>query len=174
MEVSLETRKKIYELIRASPGIHFREIERRLKIATGNLQYHLHYLEERNLIRSERDGKYTRYFPKDLRLDDVDREILSFLRRRTSRWILMYLLENPDANNKDISRSAGLSPSTVSWHMNKLLEAGIVERRVEGRESYFRVKDPERIAGLIITYKESFLDRFVEGFVEAWEQVGTG
>ncbi|AEA46190.1 winged helix-turn-helix transcriptional regulator [Archaeoglobus veneficus] len=174
MEIDLETRRRIYELIRTSPGIHFREIERRLKIAVGNLQYHLHYLEKKNLVRSEQDGEYIRYFPKDCRLDEADRKILSFLRRRTSRRILIHLLSNPGANNKDISRSVNLSPSTVSWHLNKLVEVGIVERKKEGRESYFKVKDPERVVRLIITYKESFLDRLVEGFVEAWERAEMG
>ncbi len=169
MEFDLETRRKIYELIKKSPGIHFREIERRLKIAVGNLQYHLRYLEKKNLIRSDQDGEYIRYFPKDCQLDDVDKKILSFLRRRTSRRILVYLLNNPNANNKDVSKAVRLSPSTISWHLNKLVEAGIVEKRKEGRESYFEVKDPERIVKLLITYKESFLDRLVEGFVEAWE-----
>lgn len=168
--MELETRRKIYELIRKSPGIHFREIERRLNIAIGNLQYHLYYLEKENLIRSERDGEYIRYYPKDCMLDEIDRKIISFLRRRTARRILIYLLTNPNANNKEIAQGIGLSPSTISWHLNKLLEAKIVERKKEGRESFFRVKDLERVARLLITYKESFLDRLVEGFVEVWER----
>jgi len=168
--MELETRRKIYELIRKSPGIHFREIERRLNIAVGNLQYHLYYLEKKNLIRSEQDGEYTRYYPKDCKLDEIDKKILSFLRRRTARRILIYLLTNPNANNKEIAQGIGLSPSTISWHLNKLVEAKIVERKKEGRESFFRVKDPERVARLLITYKESFLDKLVEGFVEVWER----
>ena len=169
MEIDLETRRKIYELIRKSPGIHFREIERRLKIAVGNLQYHLHYLEKKNLVKAEQDGEYIRYFPKDCQLDEIDKKILAFLRRRTSRRILVYLLSNPNANNKNVSDGIRLSPSTVSWHLNKLVETGIVEKRKEGRESYFKIKDPERVTRLLITYKESFLDKFVEGLVEVWE-----
>ncbi len=171
MKIELKTRRKVYELIRKSPGIHFRELERRLGMAVGNLQYHLQYLEEKDLIKSEQDGKYTRYFPREHPLGKIDREILSSLRRRASRHILIYLLRNPNASNIDISKNVHLSPSTVSWHLNKLVEKEIVDRRREGRRTFFRVKDPERVARLLIMFKESFLDKLVEGFVETWEYV---
>ncbi len=174
MEIELETRRKIYELIKKSPGIHFREIERRLKMAVGNIQYHLHYLEKKNLIRVEKDGEYIRYYSKDVSLDESDKTVMSFLRRKTSRRILIYLLSNPCVNNKDLSKAVGLSFSTVSWHLNKLVEAGVVERKKEGRESFFKVRDAERVVRLLIGYKESFLDKLVEGFVELWEREGLG
>ena len=174
MEIELETRRRIYELIKKTPGIHFREIERRLKVAVGNLQYHLQYLEKKNLIKVEKDEEYIRYYPKGTPLDETDKKIMSFLRRRTSRRILIYLLNNPYANNKDVSTAVGLSPSTVSWHLSKLVEARVVERKKEGRESFFKVRDAERIVKLLITYKESFLDKLVEGFVEVWEREGLG
>lgn len=168
-EIELDTRRKIYELIVKSPGIHFREIERRLGIAVGSLQYHLHFLEKKNLIKIEQDEGYLRYFPVESPLSQNDKKILSFLRRKTSRHILIFLLNKSSANNKDISRGVGLSPSTVSWHLNKLVEAGVVRRRKKGRESFFEIEDPERVVKLMITYKESFLDKLVDGFVEVWE-----
>ena len=42
--LALEVRRKIYEEIKASPGLHFRELQRRVGLATGSLQYHLDYL----------------------------------------------------------------------------------------------------------------------------------
>ncbi|WP_319506293.1 hypothetical protein [uncultured Methanolobus sp.] len=50
MELELDTRKRIFETIQRSPGIHLRELERILDMAIGNLQYHLHYMEKKNLI----------------------------------------------------------------------------------------------------------------------------
>ena len=37
----------------------------------------------------------------------------------------------------------GLAPSTVSKHMTILLQAGLVERRKEGRWHYYRLPGPE-------------------------------
>ena len=169
MELELETRRRIYEQIIKSPGIHFRELERRLHVVVGNLQYHLQYLEKKNLIRASNDEDYVRYFVKDKSLNENERKILSFLRRSGCRHILIQLLNNPELNNKELSQAIGLSPSTISWNLNKLIEAGIIERKKTGRISNFTIVDPTAIAELLICYKESFLDTLVDGFIEMWE-----
>jgi len=163
MEFELETRRRIYEQIKKSPGIHFRELERRLQVVVGNLQYHLQYLEKKNLIRASNDEDYVRYFVKDRSLSETERKIMYFLR------ILLQLLNNPDLNNKELSQAVGLSPSTISWNLKKLVEAGIIEREKTGRISKFTIIDPSAIAELLICYKESFLDTLVDGFIEMWE-----
>lgn len=169
MELELETRRRIYELIKKTPGIHFRELERRLHLVVGNLQYHLQYLEKRNIIRVSNDEDYVRYFVKDRSLSEKERQIISFLRRSGCRHILLQLLRNPELNNKELSRAVGLSPSTISWNLNKLAEAGIIERNKIGRISKFTVVDPSAVTELLICYKESFLDTLVDGFIEMWE-----
>jgi predicted transcriptional regulator len=169
MEFELDTRKRIFETIRSSPGIHLRELERSLGIAVGSLQYHLHYMQKKNLISAEKDEQFIRYFTRDKELSENDRKVLSFLRKKACRHILITLMENPSLNNKDISLSIGLSPSTVSWHLNKLVASGIVNKTINGRESNFEVKNPEEIAELIITYKGSFFDRMLDNFIEMWD-----
>jgi Uncharacterized protein conserved in archaea len=169
MELELETRRRLYEQIKKSPGIHFRELERRLHLVVGNLQYHLQYLEKKNLIRASSDEDYVRYFIKDRSLDETERKIISFLRRSGCRHILIQLLSNPELNNKELSQAVGLSPSTISWNLNKLVEAGIIEREKNGRISRFTIVDPPKVVELLICYKESFLDTLVDGFIEMWE-----
>ncbi|MDD5502941.1 MAG: hypothetical protein PHH26_05700, partial [Candidatus Thermoplasmatota archaeon] len=57
--LELEARRRIYDQIRAIPGIHFRDLQRKSRASTGVLDYHLHYMESRGLIRSAPEGKYT-------------------------------------------------------------------------------------------------------------------
>lgn len=169
MEFELETRRRLYELIRDSPGIHLRELERRLDLVVGSLQYHLQYLEKNNLISQFKDEEYVRYFVKDRTPGRTEREILYFLRRKGCRHILMNLLREPGMNNKELSVAVGLSPSTVSWNLNKLVKAGIIEKDRAGRTSKFTIVDPEPVAELLISYKESFLDNLLDNFIEMWE-----
>lgn len=169
MSTEVGTRRRIYELIRDTPGVHMRELERRMGLMIGNLQYHLHYLEKHNLIFQLKDEEYVRYFLKERKTDERERNILCFLRRSSCRHILINLLQNPGMNNKELSESVGLSPSTISWHLNKLLNAGILEKEKEGRMSNFTVKYPELVAELLISYKESFLDSILDSFIEMWE-----
>lgn len=169
MELDLETRRRIYEQINKSPGVHFRELERRLKLVVGSLQYHLHYLEKKKLIVASNDDDYLRYFVIDKNLNEKEIKILSLLRRSSCRHILIQLLNNPDLNNKDLSLAVGLSPSTISWNLNKLVEAGVIERKKTGRISNFTIIDPTAVVELLICYKESFLDTLVDSFIETWE-----
>ncbi|NYT20051.1 MAG: winged helix-turn-helix transcriptional regulator [Methanosarcinales archaeon] len=169
MDLELDTRKRIYELVRSSPGIHLRELERRSSIVIGSLQYHLHYLEKKGFIYSFTDEEYVRYFARDRKLEGEDRKILSLLRRKGCRHILFNLLHDPGMNNKDLAEAISLSPSTTSWHLNKLLKDGIIEKTKAGRSSSFSIKDPELVAELIIYYKESFLDSLLDNFTEIWD-----
>jgi predicted transcriptional regulator len=169
MALELETRKRIYNQIKKSPGINFRELQRRLDLVVGNLQYHLHYLEKRNMITASKDGDYVRYFAKDRSLNENERKTLSFLRRSSCRHILIQLLNNPNLNNKELSQAVDLSPSTISWNLNKLVEAEIIKRIKTGRISTFTIVDPSALCELLICYKESFLDTLVDGFIDMWE-----
>ncbi|MEZ5335743.1 MAG: winged helix-turn-helix transcriptional regulator [Methanolobus sp.] len=169
MEFELDTRKRIFETIRSSPGIHLRELERSLGIAVGSLQYHLHYMQKKNLISAQKDEQFIRYFVKNKELNESDRIIMSFLRKKACRHILMALMEYPGRNNKDISSAVDLAPSTVSWHLKKMVSSGVMKKHVNGRESNFEVIDPERIAELMISYKAGFFDRLLDNFIEMWE-----
>lgn len=169
MEFELETRKRIYELIRDSPGVHLRELTRRLDIVIGSLQYNLHYMEKKNMIYSIKDEDYVRYFVKDRKFGEDEQNILSFLRRTACRHILINLLQNGTMNNKELSDAVALSPSTVSWHLNKLAGSGVITKEKVGRISNFTVTDPELVAELLILYKESFLDSLLDSFIDMWE-----
>ena len=169
MEFEPEPRIKLYELIRDSPGIHLRELERRLDLVVGSLQYHLHYLEKNNLISRFKDEEYVRYFVNRRIPEKHEREIIYFLRRKGCRHILINLLQNPGTNNKELSTAVGLSPSTVSWHLNKLVKSGIIEKDRVGRISSLKIVDPDLTAELLISYKESFLDSLLDNFIEMWK-----
>ena len=64
--LELEKRREIFDIVRKNSGCHFREIERRSKIAHGTLKYHLGFLARHGLIVEKKDGNNVRYFSKSL------------------------------------------------------------------------------------------------------------
>jgi len=64
-----------------------------------------------------------------------------------------------------------LSPSTTSWHLEKLAESGIVEKTRRGRKIFYRIVDKQTIADILVNYRRSFLDEVVNNFVEVWEEI---
>ncbi|MCE4606881.1 MAG: winged helix-turn-helix transcriptional regulator [Desulfurococcales archaeon] len=161
-------RRRIYELICKSPGIHFRELQRKLGIAVGNLQYHLDRLEELRLVKSVKEEGYKRYYVTSLRFSNEEKKIMSALRTRTEKLILIYLLTNPFASGKELSKALNLSPSTISWHISKLVKLGIIEKVRNKDQITLRIKDSEKVEKMLITYRETLIDKLVEKFVEVW------
>ncbi len=167
-ELQLETRKRIYDCIVASPGLHFREIQRRVGIATGSIDYHLHYLHRHALIRTEKVGKYVRYYPFTKNFSDEEKKFLSLLRQKNVRRILIYTIEKRTANPADIAAVLGFSPSTLSWYLKKLEETGIIVHTKRGRFRNYKVVDKDTIVKYLILHKSSFLDEMVDRFIDTW------
>lgn len=166
--LELESRKKIYEIVRQYAGSHMREIQRISGMPFGMVSYHLSFLGKHNLIREEKDGNYVRYYPASL--EKCDEKLLGLLRQRSVRTILLYIMGNEGCSHQQISEGVRLSPSTITWHLKKLTDHGIVraEKRIK-EKAYFLAVPEERIVNLLICYRESFIDTLVDGFLDLWE-----
>jgi predicted transcriptional regulator len=166
--LELEIRRSLYSLISTCPGLHFREIQRRTEMATGQLTYHLDYLVKAGLLRTSSDGEYLRYYAYP-EIGDEERRILELVHHKSIRHILLCLLENDVCNNEQLTEHLRLSPSTVSWHIRRLVDENIVEKKTSGRESLYSVNDPELVRKVLIKYRETFMDKLVDRFKEMWE-----
>ncbi len=169
--LALGARNKIYRAINKSPGLHFRELQRRTKIATGSLQYHIDFLLKRHLIKSEKNGKFVRYYSTRGPQLGENQATIGLLRQPSLRKIILFLLTKKRANNEKIAAAVGLSPSTISWHMVKLVQGNLVEKRRVGRKTFFYIKDADNISALLSSYKKSFLDEMVDSFVDIWDEM---
>lgn len=56
------SRKRIYDYLMQNPGAYFTKIMKELKMKNGVLSYHLHTMEKRELVKSEKDGSSRRYY----------------------------------------------------------------------------------------------------------------
>ena len=51
----------------------------------------------------------------------------------TPREILLSIIEHPESTQVTLAVATGVSQPTVSWHLKRLVELGIVGRHQEGR-----------------------------------------
>jgi predicted transcriptional regulator len=166
--LELETRRKIYKIVGKHAGCYFREIERKSGLSTGSVQYHLHYLVKKGLLKQQKDGKNMRYFPNNVELRN--KKVLSLLRQKSVRDIILYILKNKKCNHKELVAHTNLSPSTVSWHLKKLDQEQIVGFVRKGRETQCSLLiDEKEIVQLLVTYQESFYDTLVDNVIDMWE-----
>lgn len=135
-----EIRQQILSYIENNPGAHLRKISRELGLAMGNTQYHLQMLEKAGRIKTRRATLYRHYYPAAI-MDELHEFILAFLRQETSRDILIHLLERPSgATQTEIIAFKRLSAPTISWHMSRLVESGVVTSSKEGRAVRYAIK----------------------------------
>ncbi|MFC7115653.1 winged helix-turn-helix transcriptional regulator [Natronoarchaeum sp. GCM10025703] len=165
--LELETRKEIFEYVQANPGVHFSQLKRDLDMETGLVQHHLRTLENYDVLTSQDHQGKRRLFVAE-ELDEEERAILSSLRYETTRHILLFLLEEDTARNRAIAEELGVAPATVSWHVSRLIENGIVSKVRDGRTTFYTVTDDELTMQLLVRYQESFVDRAVDNVLDFW------
>ncbi|MBX3745621.1 MAG: helix-turn-helix transcriptional regulator [Verrucomicrobiae bacterium] len=59
------------------------------------------------------------------------------------RLRLLIALEEGERNVTELVEAVGATQANVSRHMRTLTEAGLVERRKEGLNAYYRIAEPE-------------------------------
>ncbi|QKY21527.1 helix-turn-helix domain-containing protein [Halolamina sp. CBA1230] len=167
-----EVRDRLLEHVRDHPGRHASALGRELDLATGQLQYHLRRLRrEDRVVADDRYGR-THYFPPGY--DERDRERIALARRETARAILAALLsgETPAA---DLADRLGIARSTLSYHVDRLSEAGLVdERRDECGRVHLSPSDPGTTESLLATVDPDASDRLVDRFTRLVDELLDG
>lgn len=166
--LDLDSRREIYQVVADNPGIHFRDVLGRLEYAQGTVQYHLRDLVEADLIEEDDDGKFTRYYPAG-EFDEVDRAVIGALRREYARRIVAHLVTDGPLSTSQIADRLDRSPSTVSWHLSKLADAGLVEGQRDGRSINYSLTDPDRVSYLYTVYRKSLKDAVVDRLFDLWD-----
>jgi predicted transcriptional regulator len=161
-----ENRRKIYAKIEANPGIHLRELQRTLDVPLATLEYHLSYMTRKRIVFGETEAHLKRYYTKPL--DPEDKKVLSALRQRKLREIVLIILTNGKAKYQFLADGLKLPPSTLSFYLKYLVENGILAREKVGYESIYTIRDEDRVAKVLIAYKSGFLDKLVDKALATW------
>ena len=173
---NMDARSKIYDHIDKNPAIHQAQISKALKIPLSTLRYHLRFLMKQNLIKINTDGGFIRYTTVD-KIGRQEKKILCFIRKEVPRNILIYIASNVVCSQKELSKELHKTPSTIKFHINKLVKLDIiiqaqvenglicrnkedyyVDRRPVKCEKFYRLKNKDTVETLIklfVRYRKS-------------------
>lgn len=152
-----ETRKKIFNSIMKFPGLYLNEIARKLNIPKSTVNYHLKYLQKKGLIVSHANSRYVRYYVT-AKICKNDKKYLDLLLENVPCRIIVYLFLNPDSSQIEISKYLDKHPTTVSFHLDKLNNADVLETRVVGNKKQYKLKDAGTLLDLFVKYGDNFLN----------------
>jgi DNA-binding transcriptional ArsR family regulator len=154
-----------------------------MKIPYSTLKYHLNFLEKRELIDKKPGRKYNRYYVS-YKIGREDKKILGVLQENTPRHIILFFLIGIATHQNEISKYLEKHPTTIEFHLKKLLELDIIEivhpeegvihrdeipsaieYSLKSNEKYYALKDHWHIHDLFITYEGNLIDDVTSGFI---------
>jgi predicted transcriptional regulator len=131
----------------------------------GTVQYHLDKLEKTGKITFAICGLYKYYFPSGI-FNEREKDLLQILSHETSREVLMFVIEQKNPTQTDIIKS-GISNTSVSWHVRRLLELDIIEENREGKYKRYSLRvNPKDVAALLKNYYPNIWDRWTSRLTE--------
>lgn len=156
------TRASIVDTIEGRPGIHFSEVVRSLDLAPGQVQYHLRRLKDENIVVVDKYQGQTHYYPPDF--DEWERRALAILRRETAGDIVAILLEEGPTPPSTIVNELNIARSTLEWHLDRLVNHGLIEKRRKNSYVILAAADREEIVRLLRDADPTLGDRLVDRF----------
>ena len=143
-----EPKSILLKHINNSPGIRYRELQRATGFANGVLAYHLKILEKsrRMKVIRCRVRNSTRYYPLNTTAKETC--MMEYVRRTTTRKILLFLLKRDQCTFNDIVQHTKKVRSTISWHLSWLRKEMIISVRKDVHQTY-RLRNRDIVALLI-------------------------
>ncbi len=167
-EAAADSKVLLMNQIEQTPGIRYRELLRLTGLVNGVLTYHLAALEKANVIKVDRESRITRYYP--VNVSEKESAILKFVRHEPIRQIVLFILEHDMSTFNEIVNHTGKAPSTVSSHLKRLKDAGIISVRY-GEYHLYRLVERDVVAEVLSKYKASFVDKAVDNYTHMVEEL---
>jgi len=131
-------RDRALALVRASPGANVRDVATGLGISWSTAAYHLEVLSREGFLVRHQTGRHRRYFVVD---DQADRDAASLLHDPTAHRLHDLVRDGPGRTQKELAALAGISASTASWQLRRLVAAGVLAEQRSWRRVAYRVVD---------------------------------
>jgi predicted ArsR family transcriptional regulator len=111
-------------------------------------------------------GLYKTYCPASI-VGERYGYILAVLQQETPKNIVIYLIENSGATQRDIAQHMGLAAPTINWQMRRLIEIGLVYSQREGKFVKYSLKgDINDIITFLRSYHPSIWDKLSDRLAE--------
>jgi len=166
-DITIENRRRILDYISNNPGAHLRKIARDINIHLSTLRYHLDYLETKGLISNQTEANLKIYFASGA-LNSHERKLTPLLQQKRFRDIVVAIMQTPHITSSQIAEKLSMNPSTTSKYICILEKREIIAHEKIGREKRYCLCDEECIVKLLLTYKRSLWDSFVDNVLELY------
>ncbi len=133
-----DVRERIFQSIERSPGTYITELSDELTVTRSTVRYHVRILEDERLVATEQtDGKH-RLYPRN---STENPELAAALNDDASARVLRSVARMEPVDVSSLARAIDRSPGTISYHLDRLDEAGLIERERVGNAVHTRLAE---------------------------------
>jgi len=140
-----DARERLHRIVGDDPGVNVAALADRAGLTRSTARYHLRVLEQTGVLASAKISGKRRYF-RATGDGDGDAEWHAALRDQTTADVVEVIGREGPVSGSTLAAELDRDPSTVSHHLNRLEEAGLVERERDGRAIVNRLTDAAREA----------------------------
>lgn len=156
------------------PGVHLREIRRRLRIPIGTLDYHLYRLGRQGLVAIRFQGGYKCCYPSVSEIargpiPEGQKVLLAFLRQPLPRALLLHLYIEGHSTPSQLGLALDTTGPNLSYYLKRLEAAGLLLRDGQGAARQVRLLDAKQVHQVLLDYPplaETTVDRFLRFWSE--------
>lgn len=127
-----ETRETIYAMLQEEPGLSLEAICERLDIARSTARHHVRKLEAVDMVDHTRIGRSRVHYPVGQEDEARQRHLLD----NPTRSKVYEALSQRPRNLTEVAEAIDVNPGSVHFHVNKLVEAELVEPTGNGDKRY--------------------------------------
>lgn len=129
-----ETREQIREVVAEDPGIHGKEIARRVDANGRTAEHHVDVLVREDVLTELERGGYNHYFVKGQH-PPKRMQALASLQRGQAETVYETVRRSPGVDLTSLAEAAGISKPYASKLVDQLVDVGLVDRVREGRSA---------------------------------------
>lgn len=124
-----EGRASVFETIEDTPGVYLSAVSQRTRLSLSSVRHHLRILEQESLVMSVKVHGKRRFYPTD----SEQVELTAALNDEATANVIEALSRLGPASVSDLANDLDRDPSTVTHHLQRLDDDGIVHRERDGR-----------------------------------------
>ncbi|MCZ0861501.1 winged helix-turn-helix transcriptional regulator [Methanocorpusculum sp. MG] len=124
--------QRIAAFIAEHPGCSQKEIADATGFSRGSILYHLKRLEQKKIVRQAAYVGSIRYFPKKDDDSVMERTLRTVLAQEKPARVIREITKSPGIGRKELAKRIGITETTLVWHLERLHDAGIIDRYDEG------------------------------------------
>lgn len=126
-----DVREKLITIVESTPGLTLAQLTRRLEQSESTIRYHTRILEEESLVEKHELFGNVRVYP--VALSEREATLIAITHEDSLRPILNAIARHEPTTVSTIATDVDRASSTVSYHLTRLAEAGVIDRKRVGQ-----------------------------------------